>query len=94
MPHFRIIIHYFVATRLVPKPSAMLLFRTGLPHSGSRLFFTNLASPYLQTTLQHFFVNEPMILGALASIELSFAKLGISYGSGGVEAAMENLLKS
>ena len=38
------------------------------------------------------FVNEPMVLGALASIELSFKKLGIPHTQGGVVSAMQSLL--
>jgi len=36
-------------------------------------------------------LNEPMLLGALASVEMTFARLGIPHGKGGVDAAMEYL---
>jgi alanine-glyoxylate transaminase / serine-glyoxylate transaminase / serine-pyruvate transaminase len=36
-------------------------------------------------------INEPMILGALASIELALAEAGVPHQRGGVEAAMESL---
>ncbi len=39
------------------------------------------------------FVNEAMIMGALASIELSFRALRIPYGEGGVAAAIKYLSK-
>jgi alanine-glyoxylate transaminase/serine-glyoxylate transaminase/serine-pyruvate transaminase len=38
------------------------------------------------------FVNEAMVMGALASLELSFCKLEIPHGSGGVSAAIEDLM--
>jgi alanine-glyoxylate transaminase/serine-glyoxylate transaminase/serine-pyruvate transaminase len=37
-------------------------------------------------------LNEPMILGTLAAVEMSLALAGVPHGRGGVEAAMENLL--
>ncbi len=37
------------------------------------------------------YCNEPMILGALASIETAFKVLGIAHGQGGVMAAVESL---
>ncbi|QJR12066.1 Serine--glyoxylate aminotransferase [Usitatibacter rugosus] len=36
-------------------------------------------------------LNEPMVLGALAAIELALAEAGIPHASGGVEAAMDSL---
>jgi len=36
-------------------------------------------------------LNEPMLLGALASIELALADAGVPHAKGGVEAAMETL---
>jgi alanine-glyoxylate transaminase/serine-glyoxylate transaminase/serine-pyruvate transaminase len=36
-------------------------------------------------------LNEPMILGALAAIEMSLAVAGVPHGKGGVAAAMEYL---
>ena len=36
-------------------------------------------------------LNEPMILGALAAIEMSLAAAGVPHGKGGVAAAMEYL---
>jgi len=40
------------------------------------------------------YCNEPMILGALASIETAFSLLGIKYGKGGIGAAVESLAKA
>lgn len=36
-------------------------------------------------------LNEPMILGTLAATELALRHLGVSHGSGGLEAAIESL---
>jgi alanine-glyoxylate transaminase / serine-glyoxylate transaminase / serine-pyruvate transaminase len=36
-------------------------------------------------------VNEPMVLGALASIELALAEAGVPHQRGGVDAAMDSL---
>jgi alanine-glyoxylate transaminase/serine-glyoxylate transaminase/serine-pyruvate transaminase len=36
-------------------------------------------------------LNEPMLLGALAGIELALADAGIPHARGGVEAAMDSL---
>jgi len=36
-------------------------------------------------------LNEPMLLGALASIELALADAGMPHARGGVEAAMDAL---
>ena len=36
-------------------------------------------------------LNEPMILGTLAAVEMSLRKNGVPHGQGGVEAAMEFL---
>ena len=36
-------------------------------------------------------LNEPMLLGALAAIELALADAGIPHVRGGVEAAMDAL---
>jgi alanine-glyoxylate transaminase/serine-glyoxylate transaminase/serine-pyruvate transaminase len=36
-------------------------------------------------------INEPMLLGALAAIELSLAEANVPHARGGVEAAMESL---
>ena len=36
-------------------------------------------------------LNEPMLLGALAAIELAFAEAGVPHGKGGVQAAMDSL---
>ena len=33
-------------------------------------------------------INEPMILGALASVETALRRAGISHGAGGVDAAI------
>ncbi len=38
-------------------------------------------------------LNEPMLLGALGAIELALADAGMPHVRGGVEAAMETLLK-
>jgi alanine-glyoxylate transaminase/serine-glyoxylate transaminase/serine-pyruvate transaminase len=40
------------------------------------------------------YVNEPMILGTLASIETAFGMLGIDHGRGGVMAAIDSLARS
>lgn len=37
-------------------------------------------------------LNEPMILGTLAAVEMSLALAGVPHGRGGVEAAMDSLL--
>lgn len=39
-------------------------------------------------------LNEPMILGALAAVEMSLGVLGVPHGKGGVEAAMEYLAQA
>lgn len=39
-------------------------------------------------------VNEPMILGTLASLEAGFQIMGIEHASGGVQAAIESLARS
>ena len=39
-------------------------------------------------------LNEPMLLGALAAVEMSLRINNIPHGRGGVEAAMEFLLSS
>ena len=36
-------------------------------------------------------LNEPMLLGALAAIELALADAGIPHMRGGIEAAMDSL---
>ncbi len=36
-------------------------------------------------------LNEPMLLGALAAIELALADAGVPHARGGIEAAMEAL---
>jgi alanine-glyoxylate transaminase / serine-glyoxylate transaminase / serine-pyruvate transaminase len=36
-------------------------------------------------------INEPMVLGALASIELALAEAGVPHARGGVAAAMDSL---
>ena len=36
-------------------------------------------------------LNEPMLLGALAAIELALADAGVPHARGGVEAAMDGL---
>lgn len=36
-------------------------------------------------------LNEPMLLGALAAIELAIAEAGVPYARGGIEAAMDAL---
>jgi alanine-glyoxylate transaminase / serine-glyoxylate transaminase / serine-pyruvate transaminase len=36
-------------------------------------------------------LNEPMLLGALAAIEMSLQLAGVPHGKGGVAAAMEYL---
>ncbi|HEX2553432.1 MAG TPA: aminotransferase class V-fold PLP-dependent enzyme [Microvirga sp.] len=38
-------------------------------------------------------INEPMILGCLAGLELAFIELGIPHGTGGVRAAVEHLAR-
>ncbi len=40
------------------------------------------------------YVSEPMILGALGSVETAFAMLDIDHGKGGVMAAIESLAKA
>jgi alanine-glyoxylate transaminase / serine-glyoxylate transaminase / serine-pyruvate transaminase len=37
-------------------------------------------------------LNEPMILGALAAIEMALELTGVPHGKGGVDAAMEYLV--
>ncbi len=37
-------------------------------------------------------LNEPMILGTLASVEMALDLAGVPHGRGGVDAAMEHLL--
>jgi alanine-glyoxylate transaminase / serine-glyoxylate transaminase / serine-pyruvate transaminase len=39
-------------------------------------------------------LNEPMLLGALASIELALAEAGVPHARGGIEAAMDALRSS
>jgi alanine-glyoxylate transaminase/serine-glyoxylate transaminase/serine-pyruvate transaminase len=39
-------------------------------------------------------LNEPMILGALAAVEMSLELAGVPHGKGGVAAAMESLTAS
>ena len=39
-------------------------------------------------------INEPMVLGALGSIEIAFNRLGYQHGKGGVPAAIESLSKA
>ena len=39
-------------------------------------------------------LNEPMILGALAAVEMSLGILGVPHGKGGVDAAMEYLAQA
>ncbi|NQW00447.1 MAG: aminotransferase class V-fold PLP-dependent enzyme [Rhodospirillales bacterium] len=39
-------------------------------------------------------VNEPMVLGALGSVEAAFAMLGIKHGKGGVQAAVDSLAQA
>ena len=39
-------------------------------------------------------LNEPMILGALAAVEMTLDVLGIPHGKGGVDAAMEYLARA
>jgi alanine-glyoxylate transaminase/serine-glyoxylate transaminase/serine-pyruvate transaminase len=36
-------------------------------------------------------LNEPMLLGALAAIELALAEAGVPHARGGIEAAMDSL---
>ena len=36
-------------------------------------------------------LNEPMILGCLAALEVAFIQLGVPHGAGGVRAAIEHL---
>ncbi|HTS85702.1 MAG TPA: serine--glyoxylate aminotransferase, partial [Usitatibacter sp.] len=36
-------------------------------------------------------LNEPMVLGSLAAIELALAEAGVPHARGGVEAAMDSL---
>jgi alanine-glyoxylate transaminase/serine-glyoxylate transaminase/serine-pyruvate transaminase len=36
-------------------------------------------------------LNEPMVLGALAAIELALGDAGVPHARGGVEAAMDSL---
>ncbi|HTZ77987.1 MAG TPA: serine--glyoxylate aminotransferase, partial [Stellaceae bacterium] len=36
-------------------------------------------------------LNEPMLLGALAAVEMAFGLAGVPHGKGGVDAAMEYL---
>ena len=38
-------------------------------------------------------LNEPMILGCLAALEVAFIELGVPHGTGGVRAAVEYLAK-
>jgi alanine-glyoxylate transaminase/serine-glyoxylate transaminase/serine-pyruvate transaminase len=38
-------------------------------------------------------LNEPMILGCLAALEVAFIELGVPHGTGGVRAAVEHLAK-
>ena len=38
-------------------------------------------------------VNEPMILGCLAALELAFVELKVPHGTGGVRAAIEDLAR-
>lgn len=38
--------------------------------------------------------NEPMVLGALGSIEIAFNRLGYQHGKGGVQAAIKSLSKA
>jgi alanine-glyoxylate transaminase/serine-glyoxylate transaminase/serine-pyruvate transaminase len=37
-------------------------------------------------------LNEPMILGALAAIEMALELTGVPHGRGGVDAAMDYLV--
>ena len=37
-------------------------------------------------------LNEPMILGAIAAVEMAMEMTGVPHGSGGVQAAMEYLV--
>ena len=39
-------------------------------------------------------LNEPMVLGALAAVEMTFGLAGIPHGKGGVNAAMDYLAKN
>jgi len=39
-------------------------------------------------------LNEPMILGALAAVEMTLGILGVPHGKGGVDAAMEYLAQA
>jgi alanine-glyoxylate transaminase/serine-glyoxylate transaminase/serine-pyruvate transaminase len=39
-------------------------------------------------------LNEPMLLGAIAAVEMALALSGMPHGKGGVEAAMEHLAGS
>jgi alanine-glyoxylate transaminase/serine-glyoxylate transaminase/serine-pyruvate transaminase len=39
-------------------------------------------------------LNEPMILGALAAVEMSLGVLGVPHGKGGVDAAMAYLAEA
>ena len=36
-------------------------------------------------------LNEPMLLGALAAIELALAEAGVPHARGGIDAAMDAL---
>jgi alanine-glyoxylate transaminase/serine-glyoxylate transaminase/serine-pyruvate transaminase len=39
-------------------------------------------------------LNEPMLLGALAAVEMTFGVMGIPHGKGGVDAAMAHLAQA
>jgi alanine-glyoxylate transaminase/serine-glyoxylate transaminase/serine-pyruvate transaminase len=39
-------------------------------------------------------LNEPMILGTLASLEMALGLAGVPHAKGGVQAAMESLTQS
>jgi alanine-glyoxylate transaminase / serine-glyoxylate transaminase / serine-pyruvate transaminase len=39
-------------------------------------------------------LNEPMLLGALAAVEMTLGVMGIPHGSGGVDAAMAHLAQA
>ena len=36
-------------------------------------------------------LNEPMVLGAIAAVEMALDLVGVPHGKGGVQAAMEYL---